>query len=945
MHFRLKALLPLLLLLSLFLLIPVFAQDDPEPAEIVNDEGGAVIISGVGDYTFPNFNVFFDNPYIILADMTPWIIRERPAYYDDADTSQVIGKITSNPFNPPFTYQLSLPIEPLGELHDVDNDIDSDTGVMVFYIGIAENILGDPFAEPRDFMRGFLSSIEIDILTEFDILGGTILIYAPDDEQGFPSGFGEDGQLFTEDDPTVIVPQGYTLVDLDTEPFVFDRSREPEVDLFEPEITEANDFTDLTYTEAFDAMIDLYKTEYAFTEYKEVDWDALAEEYRPAVEAAEVDRDAVAFQEAVRELTYSVPDGHLRFGADNQAFQRATAGGLGLAIRELDDGRIIVNFITPDGPAEEAGIELRAEVFEIDGTPIEERQNQTVTFAGPFSTYDFQRLQQLRYSTRFPLEKEEVEITYQNPSDEDPTTITLPLSNEGESFAFSSFNAGVDPLQIPLPVTYEILQNGYGLITINSFSDDLDLTMELWERALAIMIQNNIPGLVIDMRRNGGGSAFMADQMPAYFFDEELILGYSAFYDERQGEFFYDPELGDQFVLPPEQLRYDGEVAVLIHPLCASACESFVYNMTLQDRAAVVGQYTTSGLGGSVVPIFLPDGVFARITNGRSLDANGEIHIEGIGVPPTVRVPVTEETLFAEGDIILQAAVDHLEGVFNVPASDAGTISIGETVTGQLVQDERVHYLLEVPEGDDIQLDFLVEDESGQLDTVLRLYLEGSTTPQLENDDDSDRRNTFNSGLRGITVEGGLNIVIEVAGFNDAEEGEFTLTVRETGTRPDEATDDEGDTEAVIPDSEALATIIERATDDEDFEILVEAVISAQLDDTLNGEGPFTVFAPTDEAFAAAMEDLVANGLFVDPETLLTSLLLYHVIEGEFLAEDIAELDGETLSTLLEGTEISIKVENGDVILNDTVTIVVTDIVVANGIIHVIDAVLLPPME
>ena len=68
-----------------------------------------------------------------------------------------------------------------------------------------------------------------------EIVGGIFLVYAPDDQQGFPSGFGEDGLLFTEDDPIVILPEGYTIVNLDAEPFSFDRSRNPVVDLIEPE--------------------------------------------------------------------------------------------------------------------------------------------------------------------------------------------------------------------------------------------------------------------------------------------------------------------------------------------------------------------------------------------------------------------------------------------------------------------------------------------------------------------------------------------------------------------------------------------------------------------------------------------------------------------------------------------------------------------------------------
>ncbi len=113
---------------------------------------------------------------------------------------------------------------------------------------------------------------------------------------------------------------------------------------------------------------------------------------------------------------------------------------------------------------------------------------------------------------------------------------------------------------------------------------------------------------------------------------------------------------------------------------------------------------------------------------------------------------------------------------------------------------------------------------------------------------------------------------------------------------------------------------------------------AAGLADTLAGEGPFTVFAPTDDAFAALPEGTVESLLNNVPA--LTDVLLYHVVSGDVMAADVVGLNA---ATTLEGQDISISLRDGNVYLNDTVQVVITDIEASNGVIHVIDGVLLPP--
>jgi len=670
-----KRFMIVLLLGAIFLLsvVYVFAIDDDQAgqasdlpmANVVNDEGGAAIISGELAYSNPFFTFGVSQPVIILEDQAGFI--DRNEFYLFPKESQVLAQITSDFLESPFSYSLTLPVIPQGTLRDVDNDGETDTGLMVFSVAYWSNTFGDPFLEERDLFGGGWSTAYATTISSRDpelrgeLVGGHFVIYAPDDQQGFPSGFGDDGLLFTEDDPIVRVPAGYSVVDINSEPFTFDRSREHDLDLLEPEGAALVDYSDLSYTDAFDSMVEKMRNEYAFTDYYELDWDALYETYQPRFAEAESNRDEVAFALALRDFLWEIPDGHvsMSLGLIGEFFQEETAGGLGFAIRELDDGRIITTFITQDGPAEQAGIELTAEIIAFDGRPLPEVMEEQFIWAHvAYGSPHTLRLQQLRYVTRFPANTD-VEVTYQNPGDSEPSTVVLSTSDERDSWASSSFNVAVSGLE--LPVEYEILPSGYALVNIYSFSDDAMLTVQLWERMLGLFNQAGVPGIIIDMRNNGGGSGFLSDQMAAYFFNEELELGQKGFYDEEVGEFVFDPRGIEHFFLPSEDLRYNGDLVVIVGPACFSACEFFTYNLTLQDRAEVVGHYPTGGLGGSVDDFVMPEGIGVRFTVGRAVDMDGNIHVEGQGIAPTIRVPVTEEALLGESDVLLEAAIEHLD--------------------------------------------------------------------------------------------------------------------------------------------------------------------------------------------------------------------------------------------------------------------------------------------
>lgn len=141
---------------------------------------------------------------------------------------------------------------------------------------------------------------------------------------------------------------------------------------------------------------------------------------------------------------------------------------------------------------------------------------------------------------------------------------------------------------------------------------------------------------------------------------------------------------------------------------------------------------------------------------------------------------------------------------------------------------------------------------------------------------------------------------------------------------------------AAAPVEQSDQTVVDIAVADGRFTTLVTALQAADLVDTLSGEGPFTVFAPTDDAFAALPAGTLDSLLADIPA--LTDVLLYHVVSGNVLAADVVTL---TSADTVLGQPVAIKVEDGNVFVNDS-QVIITDIQGSNGVIHVIDAVLIP---
>ncbi|MDP1546858.1 MAG: S41 family peptidase [Anaerolineales bacterium] len=654
-------LLRFVLLMSVVSLVLVGCAPSGEtPEPVVVDESQPTLLQGTYNVTndFVLTRYYVENA-VALVDMRGFVIRDEE--WELPVASQVLGFMTFDAESLSGTYELNLPALPRGEFNDVDNDGVQDVGVQVYAVAYSPNLYGGPFSEGDDRSRGwpsYLASIKTDRENKDEVIGGKLVVWAVDAEQSFPSGFGADGLLFTVDDPVMSLPAGYSVIDLDQEPFAIIRDAEAELTLFEPQDIAIKDFSSMSYTEAFDAMFETVRKEYAFTdiEGKAPDWDTLYEEIHPRVEQAEQDKNPNDFYLALRDFTWAFKDGHVGLdGGDyaNADFSTATAGGYGFAIRELDSGRVTAMFIVEGGPAQAAGMQVGAEIFDFNGVEISEAISGAQSYALQSSDFAI-RYQKARYLVAAPAGTE-ASIIFANPG-EPVQTVTLTAVTERQSFNRTSVNFGVDRTSFN-PVDARFITEGsqlIGYIRINTNSDDLALIIRLFERALQRFEANQVAGIVIDMRYNTGGAPL---GLAGFLTDQEIDMGQLEYYSEKTGKF--ESEGLPERILPNQnQYRFD-KMTLLVGQACFSACEIEAYGFSQVPGMIVVGQTPTAGVEAETArgSFILPENFSLTVPTGRFVLPGGGIFLEGQGVPPTLRVPVDEVTAISLEDVVLQAAI------------------------------------------------------------------------------------------------------------------------------------------------------------------------------------------------------------------------------------------------------------------------------------------------
>jgi C-terminal processing protease CtpA/Prc len=642
---------------------------------------GPFEITGVFTYSNSLITDYYVEQAVALVDMYGFVTRNQD--WEIPVASQTLGYLNIDQSRKEGDFTLQLPARPTGEFVDVDNNGRKDHGVQVFAVSYWPNLAAGPYSEGDDPSRGwpaYLASVRTDTENHDEVIGGKLVVWAPDAQQEFPTGFGADHKLFTADDPVGPLPAGYSIVDLDQQPFAVSQEPQPALTLYEPKDAAIKDYSHMSYTQAFDALFAQVEKEYAFNGIagKQPDWDALKAELRPRVEQAEKDKDPREFYLALRDYTWAFKDGHVGLNGGqvaNEAFTQATSGGYGFAIRQLDDGRVVVVYVLDGGPAARAGIKVGAAVTEFNGQPIQDAIAAVKPWAAPFSSDFNLHYQQARYLLR-TTPNTEASVTYINPGESSKTARLVSIS-ERESFGRTSIYYGADPNPM-LPVEFRILASGVGYVKINSNYDDLNLIIRLFQRALATFQAAHVPGIIIDMRLNSGGANL---GLAGFLTSQKITLGQLEYYSDETRQF--EPEGSPEFVMPMQEQYHFDKMALLVGLGCASACEIEAYGFSQVPGMEVVGQYPTSGTEAEVArgQFLLPEGFSMQVPTGRFTLPDGSLFLEGKGVVPTIHVPIDETTVLSQDDVVLKAAENAIlvpEGAGITPAAPPKLLTVDD---------------------------------------------------------------------------------------------------------------------------------------------------------------------------------------------------------------------------------------------------------------------------
>ncbi|HOJ10743.1 MAG TPA: S41 family peptidase [Clostridiales bacterium] len=451
-----------------------------------------------------------------------------------------------------------------------------------------------------------------------------------------------------------------------------------------------SDFSKLSWTDAFSKLHGRISKEYAFTEWKGIEWQKLYEEYLEKIEAAQLKNDFEVYYTNLRKYLHEVPDGHVGMNNIREIDDKYIGGGFGLAAAKLDDGRIIITWVDESGPAWAAGIRTGAELIEWDGQPVTDAVVAVSTiFTSIPATEENLESKRLQYLVRAPISKQisikflnqknsELQLVSITAYDDNKKSLTKNYPDSVVSDKLRNMIVGVeDPNPMPEAMVEKKTLNGnISYIKIwGEFDADLQetgkaqSTLELLRLAVQESIEEKSTGIILDLRNNLGGLDDMAADILGSFYSEKTFYEYQNVYNPATGERKIqpaNPKTGSlALYIEPAKQCFNGRIIALINTKCVSSGEGIAMGIRNLPNGETLGFFGTNGsFGLSGAEAVMPGGLIVRWPSGQSLDENKNIQLDsrdGIGgVSPSIPIPMSFENAIRVSngeDIELEEAI------------------------------------------------------------------------------------------------------------------------------------------------------------------------------------------------------------------------------------------------------------------------------------------------
>lgn len=452
------------------------------------------------------------------------------------------------------------------------------------------------------------------------------------------------------------------------------------------------DFSGLTWSKAFDKLHGKLSREYAFTDWKKIDWPALYKMFRPRIDQAQSSKDFSDYYLSLREYVHSIPDGHVRMTTIRDIDNKYIGGGFGFSATKLSDGMVIASWVDETGAAYAQGLRVGAELIEWNSRPVKDVLNNVATvFASNSATTEDLANQKVRYLTRAPINTK-ISLLFLNNGELMRATVVAYDDKEKsltQTYPATVVSDGLRDLilQVDNPhnppesmIEKKILSGNIGYIKIWG-ELDVDFkntgktpsTLALFRAALIDFNSAKVKGLIIDIRNNVGGLDSMVADMLASFYPAKTLYEYQNSLNASTGfmeiqpddaQKDNDPEFG--LYIKPNTPAFKAPVIALINSKCISSGEGVAMGIKKAPRGETVGFYGTNGsFGMAGGEAKMPGNIEVHWPYGQSLDKNKQVQIDsrdGVGgISPSIRIPMTRENALkvAQGeDVELEHAIE-----------------------------------------------------------------------------------------------------------------------------------------------------------------------------------------------------------------------------------------------------------------------------------------------